>query len=1531
MPTLYLAGNHIPFTSLAVGRDYGHLQIVYQDGNVFTETEVQGPTDVTNPFNGSWDFPAFGQSHYGDNFTPGTETDGTWNDHLYNRFSLSLRPEQTEQSVWELLRQVRSSLVNENNNIAYDFNQNSNSYAYTLLSVVGLVQSVNISDLYLDGNFIGYGGIDSFPGWGTNILLGAHTGDDDTGPTDTAISLTLAGTTGNDYIVTGIGDDIISGQIGRDRIYTGEGNDILNGGRDNDNLNGGIGNDTAVYFGNLSNYTVLDLGSDRYSVTDNVGSEGTDTLTSIEYLEFAGVSYQIADVVSTPTTDDNDTTATADVLSFSDQTMPGHVGGSDPDDYYRFITSGSGSFTVSLTGLSADLDLRILDNNGTPIDSSTGSGSSSETLTITYTDNQLYYVRVDPFGSVQSNYSLGLDVTEDVGGGNSLVRPNTIWSAANTQNFTDYSGNREASLDIQYIVIHSTEGTTAGGALSHFANADSQVSAHYTVDNDGTIYQSVDDNDIAYHAGTWSYNQRSIGIEHVGYANDANGWTNAEYTASARLSAWLSVEYGIAVDRSHFIAHSEISSDRSDPGQYFDWDYYLGLVRSFVSGTPANSAPNLGILAAASYAAGTILTGDQLFSVNDADGAGDIDHITLWDSNQSNGAVWRYNGSVISPGGVAEGGFQFNYANRSLLSYTVGTGENDFGFTAYDDAGANDYQTHAITGSGGGSHADLVLTDVRLDDTTIVQGEDTTIRYNVVETNGVDTDRTYTGFYISNTTNFSDATFLESDSVTVSANEIDGESERLDGLSSYAPGTYYLFAVADYESTTTESNEGNNRSDPIQITITITAPTQVPEVIVRAASVTEAGEAVFSLGLDNNPTNASVEVFYRIEGGTATEGVDFEIRLGQQSVVLTSDSTDITIRVNTMPDGLVEGDETINLIIDQVIGGTVAQSNHYLTILDDDTSNSAPRFWFDPVDATGVEGSSFTFQLSGDVNQLTGDPLMEAYLHGLTVDDVVSIDVQFRDQTDRSLVTHTFQEVNGSWTNITTGQAFYLNAANNPYIQMPLENYSLANATLDYQITVYTRDDLDVEGPETAFWEVRPYLTGTLQHFSGLTTLQEIIVTDNDEVLNQAPENLQINSAYSAHIGENSLGGTVVGTLSASDPNDSTESLVYTLLDDAGGRFRIFENQVLVVDGADLDYEDDTIVNHSHMINVQVADPNGATDVENFFISLGDTNDAPTGSVVVTGNQTQGQTLSADTGTLSDDDGLGTFHYQWLRDGLAITGATTSTYGLEQADVGAEISVRVNYTDGQGTDESLTSSVTEAIETNTINLTGTSGSDQLVGGNGNDFINGGDGTDTIIGGDGDDTLIGGTSQNDLRDVIYGGDGNDTIDGGYGNDELRGDAGDDIIDGGFGADLVIGGTGNDRLGAGALGDEIFGGDGDDFINGGWGHDRVNGGTGADQFFHIGIFDHGSDWIQDYNAADGDVLVFGITTATADDFQVNYAHTADALGERSGDDAVQEAFVIYRPSPTGQIMWALVDGAGQSEINIQIGGEVFDLLG
>lgn len=90
-------------------------------------------------------------------------------------------------------------------------------------------------------------------------------------------------------------------------------------------------------------------------------------------------------------------------------------------------------------------------------------------------------------------------------------------------------------------------------------------------------------------------------------------------------------------------------------------------------------------------------------------------------------------------------------------------------------------------------------------------------------------------------------------------------------------------------------------------------------------------------------------------------------------------------------------------------------------------------------------------------------------------------------------------------------------------------------------------------------------------------------------------------------------------------------------------------------------------------------------------------NAAPTGQVVINGTLAQNETLTADVSGVADADGLGTFSYVWLRDGSPIAGATASSYALTQSDVGAQISVRASYVDGQGSSESTTSNQTAAI------------------------------------------------------------------------------------------------------------------------------------------------------------------------------------------------------------------------------------------
>ena len=111
---------------------------------------------------------------------------------------------------------------------------------------------------------------------------------------------------------------------------------------------------------------------------------------------------------------------------------------------------------------------------------------------------------------------------------------------------------------------------------------------------------------------------------------------------------------------------------------------------------------------------------------------------------------------------------------------------------------------------------------------------------------------------------------------------------------------------------------------------------------------------------------------------------------------------------------------------------------------------------------------------------------------------------------------------------------------------------------------------------------------------------------------------------------------------------------------------------------------------------------------------------SPTGGATITGTATEGEVLTADTSTLADEDGLGTLNYQWSRDGSPIDGATSSTHTLTQEDVGAEITVEVSYTDGEGASESVTSAATSPV-TNTNNspiggvaITGVVAEDQVL-------------------------------------------------------------------------------------------------------------------------------------------------------------------------------------------------------------------------
>lgn len=138
-------------------------------------------------------------------------------------------------------------------------------------------------------------------------------------------------------------------------------------------------------------------------------------------------------------------------------------------------------------------------------------------------------------------------------------------------NFDD-RGNHKPTI----ILLHYTGMKTAKEAIDRLSSAESKVSSHYTVDEEGNIFQHVDEKDRAWHAGQayWqgerNINAVSIGIEIVnpghefGYKKFPDDQIKAVINLCHDVMKRNDIEY--------VLAHSDVAPDRKqDPGELFPW------------------------------------------------------------------------------------------------------------------------------------------------------------------------------------------------------------------------------------------------------------------------------------------------------------------------------------------------------------------------------------------------------------------------------------------------------------------------------------------------------------------------------------------------------------------------------------------------------------------------------------------------------------------------------------------------------------------------------------------------------------------------------------------------------------------------------------------------------------------------------------------------------------------------------------------------------------------------------------------------
>ena len=133
------------------------------------------------------------------------------------------------------------------------------------------------------------------------------------------------------------------------------------------------------------------------------------------------------------------------------------------------------------------------------------------------------------------------------------------------------------------LVLHYTGMQTAEEAIARLRDADARVSAHYVVDEDGTLYALVPEERRAWHAGkgVWQgesdCNAASIGIEIVnpGHQWGYRDFPDVQIDAVIALIADIRSRWTIPDDR--IIGHSDLAPDRKeDPGERFPWKRLAG-------------------------------------------------------------------------------------------------------------------------------------------------------------------------------------------------------------------------------------------------------------------------------------------------------------------------------------------------------------------------------------------------------------------------------------------------------------------------------------------------------------------------------------------------------------------------------------------------------------------------------------------------------------------------------------------------------------------------------------------------------------------------------------------------------------------------------------------------------------------------------------------------------------------------------------------------------------------------------------------
>ncbi|MBD2461865.1 pre-peptidase C-terminal domain-containing protein [Oscillatoria sp. FACHB-1407] len=300
----------------------------------------------------------------------------------------------------------------------------------------------------------------------------------------------------------------------------------------------------------------------------------------------------------------------------------GFVGGTDSQDYFRFSNTTAGRFNLSLTGMSADADVQLLNSSGAIVASSSRGSTGDESINLASLSIGDYYVRVYQFNG-DTNYTLRMSNTfpsnllpaetslgtlngtrvfsNSVGSSDTAdVYQFNLAGTANRFNITlsglssdadvrlIWDGNSNGRIDTDEVLGRSTAGSQASEWIGTPLNAGNYFVQVYQFSGEANYNLSVS-------TGDW-YNEHLSDAGVIGQAR-ALYWTDGSLSRNDMISMFREVQDQSSIDS------TELQDLRKvvNPSTGFSMpDYVRNLSNKVVNGDPANPRSGIGNLSAGS-------------------------------------------------------------------------------------------------------------------------------------------------------------------------------------------------------------------------------------------------------------------------------------------------------------------------------------------------------------------------------------------------------------------------------------------------------------------------------------------------------------------------------------------------------------------------------------------------------------------------------------------------------------------------------------------------------------------------------------------------------------------------------------------------------------------------------------------------------------------------------------------------------------------------------------------------------------------